>query len=272
MSDHHPTDFTGSIDAAITSAIVARIPDAKVEVSGGGGHFRIAVVSTGRGRRSGRRAGRRRHRPGGGRRGHDRRRRAVHGRRGRRRPAGRRRGRRWLRGAPGPRPPGARGAAGDDRRRQRPRRRGRRAGRGQAPFVDEPAPYDLDPSTISGVAGAGNDALKAVQSLPGVARIPFGLGGLVLRGQSPRNSSVFLDGVEVPLLYHFGGLASFIPTPMLDGLEVMPGTFGARFGRTQGGVVEVRSRAARTDRWRGATEVSLIDAQARARARWPAAA
>ncbi len=46
MSDHHPTDFTGSIDAAITSAIVARIPDAKVEVSGGGWHFRIAVVST----------------------------------------------------------------------------------------------------------------------------------------------------------------------------------------------------------------------------------
>ena len=133
-----------------------------------------------------------------------------------------------------------------------------------APFVDEPAPYDLDPATVGAVAGAGNDALKAVQSLPGVARIPFGLGGLVLRGQSPRNSSVFLDGVEVPLLYHFGGLASFIPTPMLDGLEVMPGTFGARFGRTQGGVVEVRSRAARTDRWRGATEVSLIDAQARA--------
>ena len=90
-----------------------------------------------------------------------------------------------------------------------------------APFVDEPAPYDLDPATVGAVAGAGNDALKAVQSLPGVARIPFGLGGLVLRGQSPRNSSVFLDGVEVPLLYHFGGLASFIPTPLLDGLEVM---------------------------------------------------
>lgn len=135
---------------------------------------------------------------------------------------------------------------------------------GEAPFLDEPAPYDLDPDTIGTVAGAGNDALKAVQSLPGVARIPFGLGGLVLRGQSPRNSSVFLDGVEVPLLYHFGGLASFIPTPMLSGLEVMPGTFGARFGRTQGGVVEVRSRRALTDRWRGAAEVSLIDAQGRA--------
>ena len=47
---------------------------------------------------------------------------------------------------------------------------------GQAPFVDEPAPYDLDPATVGAVAGAGNDALKAVQSLPGVGSIPFGLG------------------------------------------------------------------------------------------------
>lgn len=47
MSAHHPTDFAGSIDAAITAAINERLPDAQVEVSGGGGHFRIAVVSTG---------------------------------------------------------------------------------------------------------------------------------------------------------------------------------------------------------------------------------
>lgn len=46
MSEH-PTDFVGSIDAAITAAIVAKLPDAKVQVAGGGGHYRIAVVSTG---------------------------------------------------------------------------------------------------------------------------------------------------------------------------------------------------------------------------------
>lgn len=45
MSDH-ATDFVGSIDAAITAAIVAKLPDAKVQVAGGGGHYRIAVVST----------------------------------------------------------------------------------------------------------------------------------------------------------------------------------------------------------------------------------
>ena len=44
MSDH-PTDFKGSINDAITSSIVGVIPDAKVDVSGGGGHFTIAVTS-----------------------------------------------------------------------------------------------------------------------------------------------------------------------------------------------------------------------------------
>jgi acid stress-induced BolA-like protein IbaG/YrbA len=44
---HHPTDFVGSVEAAITEAIKGKLPDAVVEVSGGGGHYRIAVISTG---------------------------------------------------------------------------------------------------------------------------------------------------------------------------------------------------------------------------------
>ena len=46
MSDH-PTDFVGSVDEAISSSIKAVLSDAVVEVSGGGGHYRIAVISTG---------------------------------------------------------------------------------------------------------------------------------------------------------------------------------------------------------------------------------
>jgi acid stress-induced BolA-like protein IbaG/YrbA len=45
MSDH-PTDFVGSVEAAITSSVQAKIPDAVVAVSGGGGHYKIDVVST----------------------------------------------------------------------------------------------------------------------------------------------------------------------------------------------------------------------------------
>jgi len=45
MSEH-PTDFVGSVEDAITSSVKGRIPDAVVTVSGGGGHYRIEVVST----------------------------------------------------------------------------------------------------------------------------------------------------------------------------------------------------------------------------------
>jgi stress-induced morphogen len=45
MSEH-PTDFIGSVEDAITSAVTQRIPDAVVVVAGGGGHYRIDVVST----------------------------------------------------------------------------------------------------------------------------------------------------------------------------------------------------------------------------------
>lgn len=41
----HPTDFEGNIFEAIETSILAVIPDAKVQVMGEGGHFRIAVIS-----------------------------------------------------------------------------------------------------------------------------------------------------------------------------------------------------------------------------------
>jgi acid stress-induced BolA-like protein IbaG/YrbA len=44
MSDH-PTDFQGDILSAIRDAIAAKIPGARVEVNGGGGHYSIGVVS-----------------------------------------------------------------------------------------------------------------------------------------------------------------------------------------------------------------------------------
>jgi hypothetical protein len=84
------------------------------------------------------------------------------------------------------------------------------------------APLHLGTDDIRSLPGAGNDALRALQSLPGVARTPFGLGGLALRGTAPRDTNVYLDGIEVPLLYHFGGLASFLPprSPRAPGAEI----------------------------------------------------
>jgi acid stress-induced BolA-like protein IbaG/YrbA len=41
----HPQDVGGSIHEAVRASILEAIPDASVEVQGGGGHFTIDVVS-----------------------------------------------------------------------------------------------------------------------------------------------------------------------------------------------------------------------------------
>ena len=42
----HLTNFEGSVTDAVRSSIAKVIPDAKIEVSGGGGHYTIVVIST----------------------------------------------------------------------------------------------------------------------------------------------------------------------------------------------------------------------------------
>ena len=123
-------------------------------------------------------------------------------------------------------------------------------------------PLHLDTQAIRTQPGAGNDVLRALQSLPGAARTPFGMGGLALRGTAPRDTKVYLDGIEVPLLYHFGGLASFLPTTAVDEVTLEPGGASVRYGRGLGGVAIVTSRTGRADQWRVGAELSLIHAGA----------
>ncbi|HEY5948884.1 MAG TPA: TonB-dependent receptor plug domain-containing protein, partial [Kofleriaceae bacterium] len=95
--------------------------------------------------------------------------------------------------------------------------------------------YQLSAADLRVLPGTANDALRAAQVLPGVARLPYSFGGIVMRGTSPRDNVVYLDGIEVPLAFHFGGISSFYPSSMLEGISVSNGGIDASYGRAQGG-------------------------------------
>lgn len=97
----------------------------------------------------------------------------------------------------------------------------------------------LERREISRIPGTGGDALRSIQSLPGVARPPGLAGLLIVRGSSPQDTNTFIDGALVPLIYHFGGLSSVVPTELIDTIDFYPGNFGAKYGRVMGGVVDV---------------------------------
>lgn len=117
---------------------------------------------------------------------------------------------------------------------------------------------------LTTVPGTRGDALRAIEIMPGVARTQFGTnpGPPSLRGGPPSESVVLLDGAQMPLLYHFGGLTSIFNSRLLESVVLYPGNFSARYGRVGGGVVEVNARDPKSDRLHAELELSLIDSYA----------
>ncbi len=153
--------------------------------------------------------------------------------------------------------------------------------RGERP-AREVTKRTMDQRELLRVPGSNGDALRALQNLPGIARPPGLAGLLIVRGSAPQDTQIFVDGTEIPLVYHFGGLSSVIPTEMLDRIDFYPGNFSTQYGRATGGIIDVGIRdpsppckdgVARkgsvTDTTPGATcgihglaQVDLIDARA----------
>jgi TonB family protein len=113
---------------------------------------------------------------------------------------------------------------------------------------------------ISRIPGIQGDALKVVQNLPGVARIPFGFGGLVIRGSAPQDSLAFLDGHPIPILFHFLGLRSVFNSDILSRIDFIPGNYPAEYGRLTGGLLDVWTRPGKRDGVHGFVDVNVFDA------------
>ncbi|WP_437840249.1 TonB-dependent receptor domain-containing protein [Sorangium sp. So ce1153] len=116
----------------------------------------------------------------------------------------------------------------------------------------------LERREIDRIPGTGGDALRSLQSLPGVARSGFGL--LIVRGSAPEDTLTFIDRTPVPIIYHFGGLSSVVPTEMLEKIDFYPGNFSAVYGRAMGGIVDVGLRSPKQDgKYHGVVQLDLID-------------
>lgn len=109
------------------------------------------------------------------------------------------------------------------------------------------------------VPGTFGDPIRVIENLPGLARAPFIGGALIVRGANPQDSGVYFDGVEIPVLYHFGGLTSVVNAEFLEDISFYPGGFGAYYGRATAGIVDVASRELKLNNFRGYAEVDLID-------------
>jgi len=114
---------------------------------------------------------------------------------------------------------------------------------------------------VQRIPGAQGDAIRVIQNFPGVARSPYGVGLLIVRGAPPQNTGVFLDGQRIPILFHFGGLGgitSVINASTLKEINFLPGGFGPEYGLVSAGAIELKTRPPKTDRVHGEAKLDML--------------
>ncbi|MBI5494415.1 MAG: TonB-dependent receptor [Deltaproteobacteria bacterium] len=117
----------------------------------------------------------------------------------------------------------------------------------------------LSRAEVSSVPGTFGDPIRVIENLPGMARAPLLGGALIVRGANPQDTGVYIDGVPIPLLYHFLALTSVVNSEFLESIDFYPGGFGARYGRATAGIVDVKTRDLKLRSCRGSAKVDIID-------------
>ena len=126
----------------------------------------------------------------------------------------------------------------------------------------EVAQVTITQEEIKLIPGTAGDAFRVVQNLPGVARAPFGIGLLIVRGGKAWDTKTYVDEVPVPQLFHFGGLFSTYNANLLETINFQAGNFNADYGRSIGGLITAEARTPSKKGFHGYVDVNVVDTSA----------
>ncbi len=105
----------------------------------------------------------------------------------------------------------------------------------------------------------GGDPVRAAQNLPGVARNGASA-QIVIQGASAQDTKYNINGHQVPLVFHFGGLSSVIIPEAVERVDLLPSGYGPEFSQAIGGVVGLTVKDPETERTKGMAYVDLFNA------------
>ncbi|MBS1271956.1 MAG: Protein oar [Candidatus Marinimicrobia bacterium] len=86
------------------------------------------------------------------------------------------------------------------------------------------------------------DIFRSIQMLPGVVSQNDFSAALVVRGGSPDENLILLDGIEVYNPYHFGGIFSAFNTDAIRDADFQAGGFPVRYGGRLSSVLEISTK------------------------------
>lgn len=106
-----------------------------------------------------------------------------------------------------------------------------------------------------------NDVMKALQLLPGVQSGGEGQSGLYVRGGSPDQNLVLLDGVPVYNVSHVLGIFSVFNADAIKNVTLTKGGFPARYGGRLSSVLEINMKEGNMKEFKGEGSIGTISSK-----------
>lgn len=116
-----------------------------------------------------------------------------------------------------------------------------------------------DTERLFSIAGAVEDPLQAIFSMPGVTFSDDG--EPVIRGSAPSDNAFYIDSVPAQKLYHIWGNSIFNKYVIQD-FELHPAAFSSKFGNATGGVIDVTLREPKNIPLQTTASLSFLQAAA----------
>ncbi len=109
--------------------------------------------------------------------------------------------------------------------------------------------------------GGEKDLFRVLQLMPGIKSLSEISSGLYIRGGSPDQNLIRLDGAVIYNPSHMFGFFSTFNTDAISGIELYKGGYPAEFGGRLTSVLNVGTKEANRDSISGQTSVSVISAK-----------
>lgn len=103
-----------------------------------------------------------------------------------------------------------------------------------------------------------SDAMKTIQLMPGVQAGVEGSAGLYVRGGSPDQNLILLDGVPIYNVDHVLGFFSVFTPEAIKKVTLFKGSFPARFGGRLSSVIDVRTNDGDMNAYHGSVTLGLL--------------
>lgn len=121
----------------------------------------------------------------------------------------------------------------------------------------------IDPKLSQKLPSLGGepDIMRTLQLLPGIKAGSEISSGLYIRGGSPDQNLILLDGVTVYNPSHIGGFLSTFNSDAIRDVKVMKGVFPAEYGGRLSGVVDMTMREGTKEKFSGTAGISLLNSR-----------